>query len=66
MKILELVFCQYGTGTKTYRSIWIDSPEINPHTYSQSMTKEVTIHNGKKIVSSRSGAGKTGQLHEKE
>ena len=44
---------------------WIDSPEINPHTYSQSMTKEVTIHNGKK-VSSRSGAGKTGQLHIKE
>ena len=37
---------------------WIDSPEINPHTYSQSMTKEVIIHNGKKVVSSRSGAGK--------
>ena len=45
---------------------WIDSPEINPHTYSQSMTKEVIIHNGKKVVSSRSGAGKTGQLHIKE
>ena len=45
---------------------WIDSPEINPHMYNQSMTKEATIPNGKKIGSSRSGTGKTGQLHIKE
>ena len=27
------------------------------------MTKEARIYNGEKIVSSMSGAGKTGQLH---
>ena len=31
-----------------------------------SLTKEAELYDGKKIVSSRSGAGKTGQLHEKE
>ena len=30
------------------------------------LTKEARIPNGKKIVSSISGAGKTGQLHVKE
>ena len=30
------------------------------------MAKEVGIDNGEKIVSSLSGAGKTGQLHVKE
>ena len=42
------------------------SPEINPHTYGQSKTKEARIHNGEKTDSSISGAGKTGQLHVKE
>ena len=31
-----------------------------------SLTKEVGIDTGEKTVSSTSGAGKTGQLHEKE
>ena len=31
----------------------------------QSMTKEARIYNGKKMVSSTSAAGKTGQLHVK-
>ena len=30
------------------------------------MTKEAKIYNGEKIVSSISGAGKTGQLHVKQ
>ena len=34
-----------------------DSPEINPHTYSQViLTKEARIYNGEKTVSSASGA----------
>ena len=41
----------------------IESPEINPYTYGQSMTKEARIYNGKKIVSTKIGAGKTGRLH---
>ena len=42
----------------------IESPEINPHTYSQlSWTKEARVYSGKKTVSSASGAGKVGQLH---
>ena len=44
----------------------IESPEINPSTYDQSMTKGLRIYNGEKTVSSASGAGKTGQLHAKE
>ena len=44
----------------------IESPEINPHTYGQSMAKETRINNGERTVSSRSGAGTTGQLHVKE
>ena len=40
-----------------------DKTETNPHTYSQSMTKEARMDNGKRTVSSISGAGKTGQLH---
>ena len=43
-----------------------ESPEINPHTYGQSITKEARICNGEKTVSSISGAGKTGQLYIKE
>ena len=41
----------------------IESPEINPHTYSQSMTKKARIYNGETTVSSTSGVGKAGQLH---
>ena len=45
----------------------IESPETNPHTYGQLIyDKEARIYNGKKTVSSISGAGKTGQLHVKE
>ena len=43
--------------------------EINPHTYGQLIYdkggKDI-LHNGEKIASSISGAGKTGQLHVKE
>ena len=47
--------------------IGTESPEII-HAYmtNQSTTKEARIYNGKKIVSLINGAGKTGQLHEKE
>ena len=42
----------------------IESPEINPHTYSQLIfKKEARIYNGKKTVSSASGVGEVGQLH---
>ena len=40
----------------------IQSPEINPHTYDQLITKEAKICNGKRTVSSINDAGKTGQL----
>ena len=43
-----------------------ENPEINPHTYGQSMTKDARIYNGEKTVSSISGSGKIGQLHVKE
>ena len=43
----------------------IQSPEINPHTYDQLMTKEAKICNGKRTVSSINDAGKTGQLQVK-
>ena len=39
----------------------IESPEINLHTYGNLIfTKQARIYNGEKIVSSISGAGKTG------
>ena len=46
----------------------IESPEINPGNYfdTLSLTKEARIYNGEKVVSSVSGAGKTGQLCVKE
>ena len=44
----------------------IESPEINPCTYGHFLIKEERIHNGEKTAFSISGAGKTGQLHEKE
>ena len=41
----------------------IEYPEINPHTYSQSSTKEASIDSGKKTVFSSSGAEKARQPH---
>ena len=40
----------------------MDSPEINPHIYSQLILEEAT-YNGLKIVHSINGTGKTGQIH---
>ena len=45
----------------------IESPEINhAHMVTLFLIKEARIYNGEKTASSISGAGKTGQLHEKE
>ena len=45
----------------------IESPKVNLHTYRHLIfEKEETICSGEKIVSSVSGAGKTGQLYVKE
>ena len=46
----------------------IESPELNPHTYSQliCVTKEARLCSGQKTACSRRGAGKTGQPHGKE
>ena len=46
----------------------IESPEINPNTYVQLIYGKAgkNTYSGGKIVSSISGAGKTGQLHLRE
>ena len=45
----------------------IETPEINPHTYGYLIfDKRVKNTYGAKTASSINGAGKTGQLHEKE
>ena len=44
----------------------IENPKINPHIYGQFMTKEEKTYNGRKIASSMSSDGKTGELHVKE
>ena len=43
----------------------IESPEMNPHFYGQSMTKEARIYNGEEKAFSTNGSGKTVQLHTK-
>ena len=47
---------------------WIESPEVNPHTYMVTLflIKESGIYNGEKTASSITGAGETGQLRVKE
>ena len=42
-----------------------NSPEINPHSYSQLMTKEARIYNGEMRVSSTSSVRKTRQIPQK-
>ena len=53
----------------SYRSMKQNREPRNKHTHlwsvNLSMTKEARIHNREKIISSMSGAGKTGQLHTK-
>ena len=45
----------------------VESQEINSCSHGHLfLTKEARIYNGEKMVSSISGAGKTGQLHVKE
>ena len=44
----------------------IESPEINPWICEQFATKEKTIYNGGRIVSSITGAGKIRQSHAKK
>ena len=41
----------------------IESPEINPHLYSQLIFEETNTYNGLKIVYSINGIGKFGQIH---
>ena len=41
----------------------IQSPEINPHLYSQYLTEEARTYNGLKIVYSINGVGKIGQIY---
>ena len=53
----------YGTDTKTV--IWLNGTEWKA--YGKLVYKmEARIHNGRKTVSSISGAGKTRQVHVKE
>ena len=44
----------------------IESPEINPFTYSQFTIKEAQIYSGESTVSSTRGSEKTGQPHVKQ
>ena len=41
----------------------LESPEINPHGYSESMKKEARIYNGEETVSSKSSVRKARHLH---
>ena len=49
-----------------YRSMEQNRKPRDEPTHTLSLIKEARIYNGEKIVSSISGAGKTGQLHVKE
>ena len=40
----------------------IESPQINPHVYSQYLTEETKTYNGLKVVYSINGVGKIGQI----
>ena len=61
---------EYGSGTKTEIQVnGTKQPrdrQIHAPMDTLSLTKEAKIYNGEKILSLKSGAGKTGQSHVKE
>ena len=53
----------FGGGSPlVYKWNRIDSPEINPHLYSQYLIEEASTYNGVKLVYLINGLGKTGQM----
>ena len=66
-KTIEIKTVWYWPKTDISVNGTEDSPEINPHTYSQLIfNKGGKLYNGEKTVSSASGAGKVGQPHVKQ